>query len=157
MGPRLEHSPSVQAGKINTGETAIVGGEKKKAFINTFMSCFFSRFWIPAPEAYTRLPPVSLCHFNFIKPCAFLSWKLWGQWYWQHSALAIQGHPQCRTATCLWAVGLWDRQAEYRILHARVGAASQRFRERQRWTMFSEELQNTARTGWTQAGFAPWP
>lgn len=122
VGPRLEHSPSVQAGKSWKECKAASGGKRQ---IITFMSSrFLNRLWIPKPWRGTRLPPVSSLPFlilsslvHAILTCTF--WELGalgdggdtktkGDNLTLCSWQAIWGHPQCRTATCLWE-GFWDR------------------------------------------------
>ena len=125
------------------------------------MSCFLSRFWIPKPWRSTRLPPVSPLPFPILSSLVH-SWELealGGQWYWwwQHSAPGRQYRAIHSTEQQhAYEQDFETDYAEYRVLHARVGAASQRFIElaaEMNSVQRGTPEHKVRRTGWTQAGF----
>ncbi|KAF4018062.1 hypothetical protein G4228_009779 [Cervus hanglu yarkandensis] len=98
VGPRLEHSPSVQAGELERVKLPLWGGGKEKVLSSPSCLVSFLDSESPNPEEV----PDYLLQYRAI-----------------HSAEQQHAYEQ----------DFETDYAEYRILHARVGAASQRFIE----------------------------
>lgn len=166
ISPRLVHSPSVQAGELMGGGWNCHSGGKKSLSLPSCLASFLDSE-SPSPE---EVPDYLLwvpCHFQFYQALCIWDIKVnflgtgsfGGQWYWrwQYSApgrqyRAIHSAEQHHA----YKQDFETDYAEYRTLHARVGAANQRFRE------LGAEMKSTqrgtpeykVRAGWAQAG--PW-